>query len=349
MIRLLPTAGELLDCTINRDAVIAMNAATLRRLFAAVSQTNSRDARKVCERIVQEERERGHGRLAEELSQYLAKAPPLMPFNSVRESGGTRAAPFVQDIPRDELRHLMVLPERVESKFLRIEKEFAASNRLRNYGLHPRRRILLHGPPGCGKSMGAERLAWNTGLTLRRVRFETLLSSYFGETASNLHKVFTEAAERPIALFLDECDTIASSRTLRHDVGEVTRIVNTLLQLLEEYEGDGLVIAATNLTANLDRALFRRFDEVIEMPLPAAEEIARLLMMTLGAMEKEPGISWIDSARELDGHSYSDVVRVAQNAAKHCILEGRTRVSASDLAFAMSELNRIPLDEYGGT
>lgn len=326
-----------------------MNAATLRRLFSAVSQTNSRDARKVCERIIQEERERGHGRLAEELEKYLAKAPPLAPLSGVREATRGGAAPFVQDIPRDQLRHHMVLPDRMEAKFQRIEREFAARTRLKSFGLHPRRRILLHGPPGCGKSMGAERLAWNTGLTLRRVRFETLLSSYFGETAANLYRVFAEASDHPIALFLDECDTIASSRMLRQDVGEVTRIVNTLLQLLEEYNGAGLVIAATNLTANLDRALFRRFDEVIEMPLPAVEEIARLLKMSLGAMEKESGIQWIDCARELDGHSYSDVVRVAQNAAKHCILEGRNQVLASDLAFAMAEINRIPLEEYGGT
>lgn len=324
-----------------------MNAATLRRLFSAVAQTNSRDARKVCERIVQEERQRGHGRLADELEGYLSKTPPPPQLTNLRSSAMLRSAPLVQDIPHEALRHQMVLPDPVESKFLRIEKEFAAHSRLKKFGLRPRRRILLHGPPGCGKTLGAERLAWNTGLSLRRVRFETLLSSYFGETAANLHKVFTEAAEVPIALFLDECDTIASSRVLRHDVGEVTRIVNTLLQLLEEYDGNGLVIAATNLTANLDRALFRRFDEVIEMPLPSVDDIARLLKLSLGAMDKEPDISWIDCARELDGHSYSEVVRVAENAAKHCILEGRTRVMLADLKYAMSELNRIPLDDHG--
>ncbi len=240
----------------------------------------------------------------------------------------------------------MVLPVSVEARFQRIEKEFAASIRLKKHGYRPCRRVLLHGPPGCGKSLGAERLAWSTGLPLRRVRFETLLSSYFGETASNLHRVFEDANRTPCALFLDESDTIATSRGLRHDVGEVPRIVNTLLQLLEEYDGEGLVIAATNLTENLDRALFRRFDEVIEIPLPSVEEIARLLEMSLSAMEKERTFQWNALAQALDGHSCSEVVRVAENAAKRSILEGRKQVAAADLECAMAELNHVPLSDH---
>ncbi|MBE7156904.1 MAG: ATP-binding protein [Rhodospirillales bacterium] len=240
----------------------------------------------------------------------------------------------------------MVLPLAVETRFQRVEREFAASARLKKYGYRPKRRILLHGPPGCGKTLGAERLAWNTGLPLRRVRFETLLSSYFGETASNLHRVFDDARRTPSALLLDECDTIASSRVLRHDVGEVPRIVNTLLQLLEEYSGDGLIIAATNLTENLDSALFRRFDEVIEICLPSVEDIARLLELSLSAMEKERGLQWLALARALDGHSCSEVTRVAENAAKRCILEGRSKVTQADVKCAMEELNHLALNDH---
>ena len=211
----------------------------------------------------------------------------------------------------------------MERRFHRIEKEFAARTRLAKHGLKPRHRILLYGPPGCGKSLGAERLAWNTGLPLRKVRFDTLMSSYFGETMTNLRKVFDAAQTSPCALFLDECDSLARSRTERNDVGEVTRITNALLEMLEDYKGDGLVIAATNLDSALDSALFRRFDEVMKVPLPGIEEICRLLKTTLSPMETDAAIGWREIAQAMDGMSGSEVVHIAQNAAKHSVLEGR--------------------------
>jgi len=323
-----------------------MNSSLLRRLFTAVSEHSSEATLKVCRKVIAAEREKGHGKLAADLESILDRSKKPVLREMPTKPGRSRTAPLVQEISHERLRHHMVLPVDTETSLLRIEREFAARERLRKHGLQPRRRILLHGPPGCGKTLGAERLAWNCGLPLRRVRFETLLSSYFGETASNLHRVFKEAATSPCALFLDECDTIARSRENRNDVGEVPRIVNTLLLLLEEYDGDGLVIAATNLTANLDRALFRRFDEVVEIPLPQTEEIERLLRMSLEAMKTAKGIDWFHLARSLDGHSCSDVVRVAENAAKHCILEGRKVVSEEDLGCAMNELNLMPLHTH---
>lgn len=126
--------------------------------------------------------------------------------------------------------------------------------------------------------MSAERIAWNLGLPLLKVRFDSLLSSYFGESASNLRMVFDYCKNEPVVLLLDECDFIAKSRTTTQDVGEVPRIVNMLLTLLDEYDAPGLVIATTNLKVSLDEALFRRFDDVIEMALPGKIERKRLLI-----------------------------------------------------------------------
>ena len=305
-----------------------MNALLIRRLFSAIHTGKSGDVEALCRRIITEERKLGHSHVAEDLERVLASKrngatevdrhspSTLSPLPvSKRES-----APLVHVIPHDQLRHHMVLPENIEARLSTIEREFAAKHRLAVHGLKPSRRVLFYGPPGCGKSLGAERLAWTTGLPLHRVQFDNLLSSYFGETLTNLRRIFDEAAKSPCALFLDECDTLARSRTERNDVGEVNRITNALLGFLEGYRGEGLVIAATNLDSALDTALFRRFDEVVKMPPPSVVEIARLLKTTLSAIRVENGIDWAATANQLDGMSYSEVVQIAQTAAKRCVM-----------------------------
>jgi SpoVK/Ycf46/Vps4 family AAA+-type ATPase len=189
--------------------------------------------------------------------------------------------------------------------------------------------------------LGAERLAWATGLSLQKVRFDTLLSSYFGETAANLRKIFDAATTQPCALFLDECDTIARARGDRNDVGEVSRIVNMLLQLLEEFRGDGIVIAATNLDDTLDPALFRRFDEVLEIPKPGDTEIVRLLKLSFSSLETEKDFPWNQAAVELQARSCSEIVTICQNAAKRSVLASRHAVTWKDFEGAMTEQRRV--------
>ena len=320
-----------------------MNATQMKRLFRVIQSGSNADVDTLCRRVIEEEKKQGHGRVAKELERILTDAPQgkAVPAPGTLQRLPTSrrdSALLVLEIPVDKLRHQIVLPDVVERRFHRIEREFAARTRLAKHGLKPRHRILLYGPPGCGKSLGAERLAWNTGLPLRKVRFDTLLSSYFGETLANLRKVFDAAQASPCALFLDECDTLARSRTERNDVGEVTRITNALLEMLEGYSGDGLVIAATNLDSALDSALFRRFDEVLKVPLPGIPEICRLLETTLSSIETDSAIGWREIARAMDGMSGSDVVHVAQSAAKHCVLEGRRRVIDGDIRHALAEV-----------
>ena len=164
---------------------------------------------------------------------------------------------LVSYIPREQLKHHMVLPEGVEERLLSIEQEYAARERLKK--IQPcsqKEKCCFYGPPGCGKTMSAERIAWNLGLPLLKVRFDSLLSSYFGESASNLRMVFDYCKNEPVVLLLDECDFIAKSRTTAQDVGEVPRIVNMLLTLLDEYDAPGLVIATTNLKVSLTKLFF---------------------------------------------------------------------------------------------
>jgi SpoVK/Ycf46/Vps4 family AAA+-type ATPase len=328
-----------------------MNATLLKRLFVAIHGSHPVDVLALCDRIIGEERRLGHDRLAEDLQAIAVEArkknlaglvaqPPATSSSLVPLPASRRdSSPLVQVIPHEQLRHQMILSDEVEKRFLRLEKEYAGRKRLEAFGLRARNRVLLHGPPGCGKSLGVERLAWAMGLPLHKVRFDTLLSSYFGETSVNLRRIFDSANQTPCALFLDECDTIARARGNQNDVGEAQRIVNMLLQMLDDYRGDGMVIAATNLEESLDRAILRRFDEVVLIPQPGTNEIVRLLKMTFSAIRVDAGMAWEQMATRLDGMPCSDIVKCAQNAAKKAVLTSRESVTPNDLEAAFMELH----------
>lgn len=327
-----------------------MNADILKRVVRAIADGSQSDLDRLASKIVEAERQTGHVRLAAQLEAILKQPKAKRPSSpsSVDTDRTLKELPMSRRhgetlatlVPTDHLEHHMVLPEAVEQRFARIEAEYAARDRLRMFGLKPRKTVLLYGPPGCGKSLGAKRLAWNTGLPLMKVRFDVLISSFFGESATNLRAIFSAAKETPCVLLLDECDFIARSRTNSKDIGEVSRIVNSLLQLMEEYDAPGLLVATTNLESALDPALFRRFDDVFSLPLPGPDEIEKLLRMTLSAVRMEKPILWDQLVVKLNGSSAAMVVKAAQDAAKAAVLAGGLTLSHDMLIQAIDELQR---------
>lgn len=327
-----------------------MNADLYKRLFRAIYSEDIVSLKKIGSVIINDERECGHNVLAASLEKILAtESPKNAIFESKWNEKSLTSLPkskrtssqLVSYISRRDLKHHMILPSIIEDRLSSIEKEYAARDRLGKFNLTPKRKILLHGPSGCGKTLSAERIAWNLGLPLLKVRFDSLLSSYFGESAANLRMVFDYCMNEPVVLLLDECDFIAKSRTSSQDVGEVPRIVNMLLTLLDEYNAPGLVLATTNLKVSLDEALFRRFDDVIEIPMPGQEERERLLRMTLSAIPVSPDISFIELASKLKGYSAANVVLVAQRAAKIGILSGDPAVSEEHFFKALMESTKF--------
>lgn len=334
-----------------------MNAEILKRLVRAIAEGSQSDLDRLAHKVVEAERKTGHRRLADQLESILSESKrrpngnghfPSDRASSLKELPQSRrhGEQLATLIARDELEHDMVLPPAIEERFDRIECEYAARERLGAYGLRPRKTILLHGPPGCGKSLGAKRLAWNTGLTLMKVRFDVLISSYFGESASNLRSIFVAAKQRPCVLLLDECDFIARSRTGSKDIGEASRIVNSLLQLMEEYDAPGLLVATTNVESSLDEALFRRFDDVFLVPLPGPAEVERLLRMTLSSVAVDEKVDWQAMIAELEGAAAAMVVKAARDAAKAAVLKGRKTVTEAHLRDAISEVRRHKSSEH---
>jgi len=328
-----------------------MNADIIKRIVRAIAEGSQPDLDRLAQKVVETERKTGHRRLADELQAIMGEAKRrsashihtgddragnLRELPQSRRNGEQLATLF----PRDELEHEMVLPAATEERFARIECEFAARERLGVHGLRPRKTILLYGPPGCGKSLGAKRLAWNVGLPLMKVRFDALISSYFGESALNLRSLFVAAKERPCVLLLDECDFIARSRVGNKDIGEASRIVNALLQLMEEYDAPGLLVATTNVQSSLDEAMFRRFDDVFCVPVPGLDEVQRLLRMSLSTVSVDESIRWSEMASQLSGASAAMVVKAARDAAKSTILKGRKTITETDLREAIEEVRR---------
>ncbi|MFD2247196.1 AAA family ATPase [Pontibacter ruber] len=333
-----------------------MRSETLKRLFRSIKREPTQDLIKIAQVILDDERKKGHDKLAHELSnilketsatqatseRYVSKSGTLNTLSTSRLTSLPLSKrdqqPLLMEVKRENLRHEMILPNEIEQRFQRVIKEYVASDRLAHYGLKPRQKILLYGPPGCGKSMGAERLAWDIGLPFYKVRFESLLSSFLGESGSNLRKVFDVAQNTPCVLLLDECDFIAKSRNIGQDVGEMSRMVNMLLYLLEEYNAQGLLVATTNLEETLDKAIFRRFDEVLEVPKPGKGEVHDLLLTSLSSINVDKGLNFNKIVDKMDGFSAAQVVKVARDAAKACVVAGDNTIRMNHLESALSEV-----------
>jgi SpoVK/Ycf46/Vps4 family AAA+-type ATPase len=312
----------------------------IQELIRAHVAGDSARFRTIALQLAASEARAGHRRVAgrirdlvdDEKARAKAAEPVATPIS--RPSADLRGVLAVS-YPKERVRDI-VLARDPSNVLERVLREHRSRESLAAWKLTPRRKLLFYGPPGCGKTLAAAVIAGELGLPLLRVRVETLFSRFLGETAALLAEIFAEMDRvRGVYLF-DEFDAIGRSRSDRQDVGEAKRVVSTFLQLVDAYPSDSLVVAATNMTDEIDRAVFRRFDDVAEFPLPGRPELEALLRMRT-AGHGLPAKSSSGLAGKALGLSYADVARATEDALKTMVLDGRKRLRAQDVEHALAE------------
>ena len=317
----------------------------LKRLFESYQRRDDETFRVVASEIIEEERKKQHPVLASELKRILLNGTRSM--EPVRSSGnsfdpvptdGERRTPLLSIRTPDRYFDDLILSSELRDSFCRVMTEVRGWDVLEANGLTPTRRLLFCGPSGCGKTVSAEAISSELGLPLLYVRFDSVVSSLLGETAANLRKVFDYASRGQWVVFFDEFDAIGRSRDDATEHGEIKRVVNSFLQLLDGFEGRSLVIAATNFAQVLDPAIWRRFDDVLRFELPDRDSLLALVAIRLRPLNaKKAHILEIVDA--MAGATFADAERACLDIRKGCAMRGEHAVQASDLAIAVERFH----------
>ena len=214
----------------------------------------------------------------------------------------------------------VILSKRNEEKLDSFILSYQNADKLNSLGINGSNSLLLYGPPGCGKTKCAYLIAKKLNLPLVVARLDSLISSYLGTTAKNIRSLFEFAQKMPCVLFLDEFDAIAKARDDNNELGELKRIVNSLLQNIDTMSKDSLILAATNHQQLLDPAIWRRFDYKLEIELPDKDAIAALITLFSNGIYNFSQKEILEISTLLDGQSGSDIEDMITKAIRNSVI-----------------------------
>lgn len=237
--------------------------------------------------------------------------------------------------PRDRLAQI-VMPADIKKRLARILEEYNNQNKIKQHGLSNRRKLLLAGPPGTGKTMTASVLAGELHIPLHTIMIHKLVTKFMGETSAKLRQIFDIIHQERAVYLFDEFDAIGAERSMDNDVGEIRRVLNSFLQFIEQDNSDSLIIAATNNPKILDQALYRRFDDVLHYDLPKEDEIKELISNKL-ANFRPSKITYKTIYKEAETLSHAEIVHACESAIKDCILSGKENVGQTLLVDMLRE------------
>lgn len=291
--------------------------------------------------IAAAEARQGHRQIADELRSEIDKARArtgrgqsvAIPFSTPR---GSLEGLLEHRTPRFTLKDV-VLNEALVGRVNDVLRQQRKRDWLREHGKTPSRLLLLVGPPGSGKTMSSEALAGELHLPLYVIRLEAMITRFMGETAAKLRVIFDETAKRRGVYPFDEFDAVGAHRAANNDVAEMRRVLNSFLQFMEEGNStDSIIVCSTNHPKLLDRALLRRFDQVLEFHAPTSQQVRKLISANLSKMKIQKA-NWktiVQAAKDL---SQSEIVRATDDAVKTAILDERIELKTDDILERLRE------------
>lgn len=287
--------------------------------------------------IAAHEARQGHGGVANEIRVIVdqAKSKPVrITFHRELEDL------VLESKPRHRLSELVV-SDSLKNRIQRILKEYKQQHKLKKHGLNHRRKLLLTGPPGTGKTMTASIIAAQLSLPFYTILMDKLVTKYMGETSAKLRQIFDIIQRQQGVYLFDEFDAIGAERGLANDVGEMRRVLNAFLQFIELDKSESLIVAATNNLTLLDQALFRRFDDVLHYKLPTRKETAILIDNRLGTFKGRFSSEKI--ATQVTKLSHGEIAQACDDAIKETILSDKKKVAKNLIQTMLKDRH----DAYG--
>lgn len=316
---------------------------SLLRLFRAHRDQNDAAFRKIAESIIAEQLASNRHSVAKELRSALGSASgkagrsgTLSMLPRDRRSGEELLTIFHEPASTEHL----VLDAETQSRIDRVIDERRNAKKLASHGYSPKSKLLFWGPPGCGKTLTAHHLANQFNLKVGVVRLSALISSFMGDTASHLQRVFDIAQETPMVILFDEIDSIAKNRDDSNDVGELKRIVNSLLQAMDSFAAkDSILIGASNHQYLLDPAIWRRFDDVIVFPKPTPKLRKAFIQHHLNGVTFKGATDTL--VKKTSGMTFAQIEHVLVESIKSMILEDQKHLTSEHVTRQLKYLQKM--------
>jgi SpoVK/Ycf46/Vps4 family AAA+-type ATPase len=318
----------------------------IKQLFLSYSNKDYESFELAAREYIEREKRKKHNIVAKDLEKALYNTGGIptsqkrfrnnMPIPRDTEKG----FPLLEIQNFDKNFDHLIISKETKEQLEQVIREFKDSDILATYNLEYKKKILLCGKPGTGKTFSAQIMSSVLNIPLIYIRFDAIISSYLGETAGNLRKVFDFIEHGTWIVLFDEFDIIGKNRDDNHEHGEIKRVVNNFLQMLDNVKGDSIILAATNHQNILDPAIWRRFDDVVYYNLPDEKSRCQLFEIYLKSIKRDKDIDLVEFSQTTKGLSPADIKMITEEAMKFAIINSRSSISMNDIEFAVNKFIR---------